>query len=85
VHRHARDRHTGARHEGGLLAVVPIVDSRDRLHAVLVIRDMHFMAFQQRNLDTLALLADYIGGRTRCASGSPIGSARTCSGPRGWG
>jgi len=51
------------RHEGGLLAVVPIVDARECLHAVLAIRDMHFMAFQQQNLNTLALLAGYIGDR----------------------
>ena len=57
------DAPAGNRHESALLAVVPIVDSRDRLHAVLVIRDMHFMAFQQQNLDTLALLSGYIGDR----------------------
>jgi len=50
-------------HANGLLAVVPIVDARARLHAVLAIRDMHFMAFQQQNLNTLALLAGYIGDR----------------------
>lgn len=47
----------------GLLAAVPIVDARDRLHAVLAISDMHFMAFQQDNLDKLALLSGYIGDR----------------------
>lgn len=56
-------RHESAasnQHAAGLLAVVPIVDSRDRLHGLLAVRDMHFMAFQQRNLDTLALLAGYV-------------------------
>ena len=48
-------------HGSALLAVVPIVDSRNRLHGVLAIRDMHFMAFQQRNLNLLALLAGYVG------------------------
>lgn len=50
-------------HESGLLAVVPIVDSRDQLHGVLAIRDMHFMAFQQENLNVLALLASFVGDR----------------------
>lgn len=48
-------------HASALLAVVPIVDSRERLHGVLAIRDMHFMAFQERNLNLLALLAGYVG------------------------
>ena len=61
-------------HEDGLLAVVPIVDARERLHAVLAIRDMHFMAFQQRNLNVLALLASYVGdliGRSGALDGDP--------------
>jgi len=62
-------------HEAGLLAVVPIVDSRERLHAVLAIRDMHFMAFQQQNLDTLALLASYIGDRIAHAGSLDQGPA----------
>jgi len=44
-----------------LLAVVPITDSSDRIHGVLAIRDMHFMAFQQENLNVLALLGGYFG------------------------
>ncbi len=44
-----------------LLAVVPIIDSHDHLHGVLAIKDMHFMAFQQENLNVLALLGSYIG------------------------
>jgi len=44
-----------------LLAVVPIVDSHDHLHGVLAIKDMHFMAFQQENLNVLSLLGSYIG------------------------
>ena len=47
--------------ESELLAVVPIIDSHERLHGVLAIRDMHFMAFQQENLNVLALLGSYIG------------------------
>jgi len=47
--------------DGQLLAVVPIVDSHDQLHGVLAIKDMHFMAFQQENLNVLALLGSYIG------------------------
>ncbi len=47
--------------KGALLAVVPIVDSSNHLHAVLAIRDMQFLAFQQRNLNILALLGGYLG------------------------
>jgi len=47
--------------ESELLAVVPIVDSHDHLHGVLAISDMHFMAFQQENLNVLSLLGSYIG------------------------
>jgi len=47
--------------ESELLAVVPIVDSHDHLHGVLAIKDMHFMAFQQENLNVLSLLGSYIG------------------------
>lgn len=44
-----------------LLAVVPITDSSGRLHGILAVRDMHFMAFQQENLNVLALLGGYFG------------------------
>ncbi len=47
--------------ESELLAVVPIVDSHDHLHGVLAIKDMHFMAFQQENLNVLSLLGSYVG------------------------
>lgn len=47
--------------ESQLLAVVPIIDSHDYLHGVLAIKDMHFMAFQQENLNVLSLLGSYIG------------------------
>jgi hypothetical protein len=47
--------------ESKLLAVVPIVDSHDQLHGVLAIKDMHFMAFQQENLNVLSLLGSYVG------------------------
>lgn len=53
---HATDSHTA-----GLLAVVPLVDSHGKLHGVLAVRDMHFMAFQQENLNILALLGGYVG------------------------
>ena len=49
------------KHQEGLLAVVPIVDSNENVHGVLAIRDMHFMAFQQENLNLLSLLGGYIG------------------------
>jgi len=47
--------------ESELLAVVPLVDAQGQLHGVLAIKDMHFMAFQQDNLNILALLGGYIG------------------------
>jgi len=47
--------------ESELLAVVPIIDSHNHLHGILAIRDMHFMAFQQENLNVLALMGSYIG------------------------
>ena len=46
-----------------LLAVVPLVGSDGHLHGVLAIKDMHFMAFQQNNLNLLALLGHYIGNQ----------------------
>ena len=64
-------------HGDGLLVVVPIVDARGHLHAVLAVRDMHFMAFQQRNLNVLALLASHVGdliGRTGSLGGDPAAS-----------
>jgi len=48
-------------HKAGLLAAVPIVDSQGLLHGILAVRDMHFMAFQQENLNILALLGGYVG------------------------
>jgi len=53
--------HATDSHEAGLLAAVPIVDSQGLLHGVLAVRDMHFMAFQQENLNILALLGGYVG------------------------
>jgi len=47
--------------QSSVLAVVPLVDINDHLHGVLVIKDMHFMAFQQDNLNILALLGGYVG------------------------
>lgn len=57
-------------HVDGLLACVPIADSDDNLHGVLAIRDMHFMAFQQENLNLLSLLAGYIGDMLTRSKGS---------------
>lgn len=48
-------------HESSLLAAVPLVDTNGHLHGVLAIKDMHFMAFQQQNLNILALLGNYMG------------------------
>ncbi len=49
------------KHQNDLLAAVPIVDAGGKLHGVLAIRDMHFMAFQQENLNLLSLLCGYVG------------------------
>ena len=57
-------------HVDGLLAAVPIADSDNNLHGVLAIRDMHFMAFQQENLNLLSLLAGYIGDMITRSRGS---------------
>ena len=53
--------HATEEHESGLLAVVPIADARGKLHGVLAIREMHFMAFQQANHNVLSLLGGYVG------------------------
>jgi len=53
--------HATDNHESGLLAVVPLVDAQGKLHGVLAVRDMHFMAFQQENLNIIALLGGYVG------------------------
>lgn len=55
------ESHASDTHGSGLLAVVPIVDSQGHLHGILAVRDMHFMAFQQENLNILALLGGYVG------------------------
>lgn len=68
--------HATNSHEAGLLAVVPIVDSQGHMHGVLAVRDMHFMAFQQENLNILALLGGYVGDmltRSRGAAQSRTG------------
>ncbi|MBX2838485.1 MAG: hypothetical protein KTR35_16625 [Gammaproteobacteria bacterium] len=62
-------------HQTGLLAVVPIVDSQDNLHGVLAIKDMHFLAFQQQNLNILSLLAGYVGDMLTRSKG--MGSSQT--------
>lgn len=53
--------HATDTHDSGLLAVVPLVDSQGHLHGVLAVKDMHFMAFQQENLNILALLGGFVG------------------------
>ncbi|NND89693.1 MAG: hypothetical protein HKN42_02430 [Granulosicoccus sp.] len=57
-------------HEHSLLAVVPLVDTQGKLHGVLAIKDMHFMAFQQLNLNLLALLGSYVGNLLTRSQGS---------------
>ncbi|MFK7854127.1 MAG: PelD GGDEF domain-containing protein [Granulosicoccus sp.] len=59
-------------HEHSLLAVVPIVDTEGHLHGVLAIKDMHFMAFQQQNLNILALLGSYIGNLLTRSEGEAL-------------
>lgn len=59
-------------HEHSLLAVVPIVDTDGHLHGVLAIKDMHFMAFQQQNLNILALLGNYIGNLLTRSEGEAL-------------
>ncbi|MDC0434580.1 GAF domain-containing protein [bacterium] len=49
--------------QSGLLAVVPLAGADGHLHGVLAIKDMHFMAFQQQNLNLLALLGYYVGNQ----------------------
>ena len=56
-----RDMLAEKHHANSLLAVVPLVDFNERVHGVLAIKDMHFMAFQQENLNLLALLGCYLG------------------------
>lgn len=62
-------------HENSLLAVVPLVDTDGRMHGVLAIKDMHFMAFQQKNLNILALLGGYVGDMLTRSKG--IAKSRT--------
>ncbi len=71
------ESHALERHAGGLLAVVPIVDSHGKLHGVLAVRDMHFMAFQQENLNTLSLLGGHIGDLLTRAGG--VGQSKTAN------
>jgi hypothetical protein len=42
-----------------LLAAVPFVDTTGALHAVLCVQAMPFVAFQRKNLETLAILAGH--------------------------
>lgn len=71
------ESHALERHAGGLLAVVPIVDSHGKLHGVLAVRDMHFMAFQQENLNTLSLLGGHIGDLLTRSGG--VGQSKTAN------
>ncbi|OED38416.1 hypothetical protein AB833_19750 [Chromatiales bacterium (ex Bugula neritina AB1)] len=69
------EAHASETVDSKLLAVVPIIDSHNQLHGILAIKDMHFMAFQQENLNVLALLGSYIGDMlTRSRS---IGESRS--------
>ncbi|TAM09493.1 MAG: hypothetical protein EPN72_01410 [Nevskiaceae bacterium] len=43
--------------QDGLLAVVPLIDVHGAIHAVVVVTDMPFIAFNDQNLDMLGVLA----------------------------
>ncbi|MGI4850060.1 MAG: hypothetical protein ACRYGK_18275, partial [Janthinobacterium lividum] len=47
--------------DGELLAVVPLSDSRGRIHAVICVGAMPFIAIHQRTFEVVALLARQIG------------------------
>lgn len=69
-----RDMRADKHQAHSLLAVVPLVDVNCQVYAVLAIKDMHFMAFQQENLNLLALLGSYLGNlltRSRGLDQSP--------------
>ena len=63
------DAHAIETDECGLLAAVPIVDASGRVHGVLAVREMHFMAFQSENLNLMALLGAWLGDRFGHAGG----------------
>ena len=50
-----------ARHARGALAAVPLVDSAGRVHAVVAIHDLPFVAFHAESLELLAVLGGHIG------------------------
>ncbi|MFT5894040.1 MAG: hypothetical protein ACI8VW_000907 [bacterium] len=62
-------------HQSSLLAVVPLVDTNGHIHGVLAIKDMHFMAFQQENLNLLALLGFYVGNQLTRSRGEALSRA----------
>ena len=62
-------------HQHSLLAVVPLVDTDGHVHGVLAIKDMHFMAFQQENLNLLALLGFYVGNQLTRSRGEALSRA----------
>lgn len=62
-------------HEHSLLAVVPLVDTDGHIHGVLAVKDMHFMAFQNENLNLLALLGFYIGNQLTRSRGEALSRA----------
>lgn len=62
-------------HQNSLLAVVPLVDTDGYIHGVLAIKDMHFMAFQQENLNLLALLGFYVGNQLTRSRGEALSRA----------
>lgn len=62
-------------HQHSLLAVVPLVDTDGHVHGVLAVKDMHFMAFQQENLNLLALLGFYVGNQLTRSRGEALSRA----------
>jgi hypothetical protein len=62
-------------HQNSLLAVVPLVDTDGHVHGVLAVKDMHFMAFQQENLNLLSLLGFYVGDQLTRSRGEALSRA----------
>lgn len=52
---------TGDQQASAVIAAVPLIDIDGVLHGVLAIKDMQFIAFQQDNLNALAILGRYVG------------------------
>jgi len=60
-----------------LLAAIPMIDAQGRVWAVIAVRQMLFIAFQEENLKLLSVLgghiADIFSFGTRMFSGEPLG------------